>query len=149
MVFERPLSKYDEYNLVLHGFPNLLSDHKSWIFVNTGSFLFRNCNWSLDLLDALAPMAPKIWSAADGRVLKDAIRRPHGLRVAQGNYYLVDAGYTNCQGGAKMDGRQWLQSGFANAPQSMMEQATVMWHKSHSTYYIENQDIETPVATGL
>ncbi|KAI9118870.1 hypothetical protein K1719_010315 [Acacia pycnantha] len=31
-------------------------------------------------------------SAADGRVLRDAIRRQHGLRVPQGNYYLVDAG---------------------------------------------------------
>ncbi|KAK8265848.1 hypothetical protein V6Z12_D12G205600 [Gossypium hirsutum] len=32
---------------------------KSWIALNTGSFLFRNCQWSLDLLDAWAPMGPK------------------------------------------------------------------------------------------
>ncbi|KAK4278788.1 hypothetical protein QN277_016587 [Acacia crassicarpa] len=37
-------------------------------------------------------------SAADGRVLRDATTRPHGLRVPLGNYYLVDAGYSNCQG---------------------------------------------------
>ena len=37
-------------------------------------------------------------SAADGRVLRDAISRRNGLRVPQGNYYLVDAGYTNCEG---------------------------------------------------
>ncbi|PRQ58091.1 putative xyloglucan 6-xylosyltransferase [Rosa chinensis] len=35
-------------------FPSL-----SWIALNTGSFLFRNCQWSLDLLDAWAPMGPK------------------------------------------------------------------------------------------
>ncbi|XP_054820822.1 uncharacterized protein LOC129319784 [Prosopis cineraria] len=35
-------------------------------------------------------------SAADGRVLRDAISRRNGLRVPQGYYYLVDAGYTNC-----------------------------------------------------
>ncbi|XP_057416004.1 probable xyloglucan 6-xylosyltransferase 5 [Lotus japonicus] len=59
MVFELPLSKYDDYNLVLHGYPDLLFEQKSWIAVNTGSFLFRNCQWSLDLLDAWAPMGPK------------------------------------------------------------------------------------------
>ncbi|KAG4930046.1 hypothetical protein AAZX31_17G099600 [Glycine max] len=59
MVFELPMSKYDEYNLVLHGYPDLLFEQKSWIAVNTGSFLFRNCQWSLDLLDAWAPMGPK------------------------------------------------------------------------------------------
>ncbi|KAL0319825.1 UNVERIFIED_CONTAM: hypothetical protein Sradi_5244000 [Sesamum radiatum] len=34
-------------------------------------------------------------SAADSRVLPDAIHRPHGLRVPSGNYYLCDNGYTN------------------------------------------------------
>ncbi|XP_011047184.1 PREDICTED: putative glycosyltransferase 5 [Populus euphratica] len=59
MVFEIPLSKYDKHNLVIHGYPDLLFEQKSWIALNTGSFLFRNCQWSLDLLDAWAPMGPK------------------------------------------------------------------------------------------
>ena len=59
MVFEVPLSKYEDYNLVIHGYPDLLFEQKSWIALNTGSFLFRNCQWSLDLLDAWAPMGPK------------------------------------------------------------------------------------------
>ncbi|XP_057535251.1 uncharacterized protein LOC130813435 [Amaranthus tricolor] len=37
-------------------------------------------------------------SAHDGRVLRDVITRPNGLKVPQGSYYLVDAGYTNCEG---------------------------------------------------
>ncbi|GMP62051.1 hypothetical protein CsSME_00024301 [Camellia sinensis var. sinensis] len=37
-------------------------------------------------------------SAADSRVLRDAINRPNGLRIPTGYYYLVDAGYTNGQG---------------------------------------------------
>lgn len=37
-------------------------------------------------------------SAADGRVLLDAIARRHGLVVPRGTYYLVDAGYTNGEG---------------------------------------------------
>ncbi|PPD83542.1 hypothetical protein GOBAR_DD19515 [Gossypium barbadense] len=37
-------------------------------------------------------------SVADGRVLRDAISRTHGLKVPHGCYYLVDAGYTNCEG---------------------------------------------------
>ncbi|KAH9623909.1 hypothetical protein KSS87_006334 [Heliosperma pusillum] len=34
-------------------------------------------------------------SAADGRVLKDAVSRGHSLKVPHGSYYLVDAGFTN------------------------------------------------------
>ncbi|KAM0006005.1 putative harbinger transposase-derived nuclease domain-containing protein [Helianthus debilis subsp. tardiflorus] len=37
-------------------------------------------------------------SAADGRVLRDALDRPHGLKVSRPGYYLVDAGYTNGEG---------------------------------------------------
>ncbi|XP_071731565.1 probable xyloglucan 6-xylosyltransferase 5 [Rutidosis leptorrhynchoides] len=59
MVFELPLSKYKNHNLVIHGYPDLLFNEKSWIALNTGSFLFRNCQWSLDLLDVWAPMGPK------------------------------------------------------------------------------------------
>ncbi|XP_043704045.1 probable xyloglucan 6-xylosyltransferase 5 [Telopea speciosissima] len=59
MVFQLPLSKYDQYNMVVHGYPDLMFEQKSWIALNTGSFLFRNCQWSLDLLDAWAPMGPK------------------------------------------------------------------------------------------
>ncbi|CAK7322819.1 unnamed protein product [Dovyalis caffra] len=59
MVFEIPLSKYDKHNLVIHGYPDLLFEQKEWIALNTGSFLLRNCQWSLDLLDAWAPMGPK------------------------------------------------------------------------------------------
>ncbi|CAL1381520.1 unnamed protein product [Linum trigynum] len=59
MVFEVPLSKYSNHNLVIHGYPDLLFEQKSWIALNTGSFLFRNCQWSLDLLDTWAPMGPK------------------------------------------------------------------------------------------
>ncbi|KAH6809883.1 Galactosyl transferase GMA12/MNN10 family protein [Perilla frutescens var. frutescens] len=66
IAFEIPLSKYEGYNMVVHGYPNLLFDEKSWIALNTGSFLLRNCQWSLDLLDAWAPMGPK------GRVRDEA-----------------------------------------------------------------------------
>lgn len=59
MVFELPMSKYKDYNMVIHGYPDLLFEQNSWIAINTGSFLFRNCQWSLDLLDAWAPMGPK------------------------------------------------------------------------------------------
>ncbi|KAK6144878.1 hypothetical protein DH2020_021698 [Rehmannia glutinosa] len=37
-------------------------------------------------------------SAADSRVLRDAVSRPNGLRVQNGNYYLCDCGYTNGPG---------------------------------------------------
>ncbi|XP_062118496.1 protein ALP1-like [Humulus lupulus] len=37
-------------------------------------------------------------SAADSRVLRDAISRTNGLKVPQGHYYLCDAGYPNGEG---------------------------------------------------
>ncbi|XP_074297131.1 uncharacterized protein LOC141627813 [Silene latifolia] len=37
-------------------------------------------------------------SAHDNRVLRDALSRKHPLRVPQGQYYLCDAGYMNCEG---------------------------------------------------
>ncbi|KAL0307700.1 UNVERIFIED_CONTAM: hypothetical protein Sangu_3014300 [Sesamum angustifolium] len=37
-------------------------------------------------------------SAADSRVLRDAIHRPNGLTVPTGNYYLCDNGYANADG---------------------------------------------------
>ncbi|XP_058216710.1 uncharacterized protein LOC131327575 [Rhododendron vialii] len=37
-------------------------------------------------------------SATDSRILGNAMERPHGLRVPHGQYYLVDAGYTNGNG---------------------------------------------------
>ncbi|XVF07196.1 hypothetical protein REPUB_Repub06bG0117700 [Reevesia pubescens] len=37
-------------------------------------------------------------SAADSRVLRDAISKRNGLKVPKGFYYLCDAGYTNGEG---------------------------------------------------
>ncbi|KAK9271423.1 hypothetical protein L1049_027013 [Liquidambar formosana] len=37
-------------------------------------------------------------SAANSRVLRDAVSRRHGLKVPRGFYYLVDAGYSNGEG---------------------------------------------------
>jgi xyloglucan 6-xylosyltransferase len=59
MAFELPLERYDGHNLIIHGYQDLLFEKHSWIALNTGSFLLQNCQWSLDLLDAWAPMGPK------------------------------------------------------------------------------------------
>jgi xyloglucan 6-xylosyltransferase len=59
MAFEVPMEKYEGMNLIVHGFHNLLFDQHRWIGLNTGSFLIRNCQWSLDLLDAWAPFGPE------------------------------------------------------------------------------------------
>ncbi|KAJ7567534.1 hypothetical protein O6H91_02G151700 [Diphasiastrum complanatum] len=56
MAFELPLDKYTNYNLVVHGWENLVFEKKSWVGLNMGVFLIRNCQWSLDLLDAWAAM---------------------------------------------------------------------------------------------
>ncbi|KAL2642553.1 hypothetical protein R1flu_010140 [Riccia fluitans] len=59
MLFEVPMEKYTDYNLVLHGWDDMVYKRKNWIGLNTGSFLIRNCQWSLDLLDLWAPFGPR------------------------------------------------------------------------------------------
>lgn len=58
MAFEPPWDRYMPYNLVFHGWHDLVYKEKNWVGLNTGSFFIRNCQWSLDLLDAWAPMGP-------------------------------------------------------------------------------------------
>ncbi|KAG0557975.1 hypothetical protein KC19_11G170000 [Ceratodon purpureus] len=59
MSFEVPLEKYENFNLVMYGFDHKVYQQKLWTGLNTGSFFIRNCQWSMDLLDAWAPMGPK------------------------------------------------------------------------------------------
>ncbi|XP_057788218.1 uncharacterized protein LOC131005322 [Salvia miltiorrhiza] len=64
---------------------------KGQISTNVLGVCDRHCNFSYVLSG---------WegSAADSRVLRDAIRRPHGLKVPKGKYYLCDNGYANSEG---------------------------------------------------
>ncbi|XP_071728290.1 probable xyloglucan 6-xylosyltransferase 3 [Rutidosis leptorrhynchoides] len=59
MVFDLPLWKYKDHNLVIQGYYDMLMKDKSWYALNTGDFFLRNCQWTLDLLDAWAPMGPQ------------------------------------------------------------------------------------------
>ncbi|KAL6644941.1 hypothetical protein ACP70R_016549 [Stipagrostis hirtigluma subsp. patula] len=59
MAFELPWERYASHNLVLHGWEAKVFEERSWVGINTGSFLIRNCQWALDLLDAWAPMGPR------------------------------------------------------------------------------------------
>ncbi|XP_012851102.1 PREDICTED: putative nuclease HARBI1 [Erythranthe guttata] len=56
-------------------------------------------------------------SAADSRILRDAVTRDNGLRVPTGNYYLVDNGYTNGEGFlAPYRGCRYHLDAYANGP---------------------------------
>ncbi|KAA0055632.1 retrotransposon protein [Cucumis melo var. makuwa] len=64
-------------------------------------------------------------SAADSRILRDAISRENGLEVPNGYYYLCDAGYPNAEGfltpyrGQRYHLQEWR--GTANAPTNAKE----------------------------
>ncbi|TKW01095.1 hypothetical protein SEVIR_8G155400v4 [Setaria viridis] len=58
MDFSLPLAtKYAGRNFVAYGWPDKI-ERKSWLGINNGVFLLRNCQWSLDLLDEWARMGP-------------------------------------------------------------------------------------------
>ena len=58
MDFRPPLRRYRGHNLVVHGWPRLVFEARSWTSLNAGVFLIRNCQWSLDFMDAWAAMGP-------------------------------------------------------------------------------------------
>ncbi|XP_057772239.1 xyloglucan 6-xylosyltransferase 2-like [Salvia miltiorrhiza] len=75
MAYEVPWERYKDHNFVMHGWNEMIYDEKNWIGLNTGSFLLRNCQWSLDILDTWAPMGPKGKVREDaGKVLTSALK---------------------------------------------------------------------------
>ncbi|KAL5706716.1 hypothetical protein ACHQM5_024849 [Ranunculus cassubicifolius] len=59
MHFKLPLDRYRDRNLIVHGWPHLVYDTKSWVSLNAGIFLIRNCQWSMDFMDVWASMGPQ------------------------------------------------------------------------------------------
>ncbi|KAM7520389.1 hypothetical protein LguiB_019351 [Lonicera macranthoides] len=59
MEFKPPLDRYKDFNFVVHGWPHLIYDRKSWTSLNAGVFLIRNCQWSLDFMEVWASMGPQ------------------------------------------------------------------------------------------
>ncbi|KAL6654128.1 hypothetical protein ACP70R_007593 [Stipagrostis hirtigluma subsp. patula] len=58
MDFTLPLAKYAGRNLVVYGWEREVYEVGSWVGLNAGVFLIRNCQWSLDLMDEWARMGP-------------------------------------------------------------------------------------------
>ncbi|CAL5326127.1 hypothetical protein CsSME_00005532 [Camellia sinensis var. sinensis] len=59
MEFKLPLKRYRDHNLVVHGWAHLIYEEKSWVSVNAGVFLIRNCQWSMDFMQVWASMGPQ------------------------------------------------------------------------------------------
>uniref|UniRef100_A0A1D1XXU7 Putative glycosyltransferase 7 n=1 Tax=Anthurium amnicola TaxID=1678845 RepID=A0A1D1XXU7_9ARAE len=59
MEFKLPLHRYRGHNLVVHGWPHLVYEQRSWTSLNAGVFLIRNCQWSMDFLEVWASTGPQ------------------------------------------------------------------------------------------
>ncbi|KAJ1275782.1 hypothetical protein BS78_05G162600 [Paspalum vaginatum] len=78
MDFSLPLSRYGDYNLVLYGWPKEVYERRSWLGLNAGVFLIRNCQWSLDFMDEWARMGPAYPEHARwGKTLRKALTKKH------------------------------------------------------------------------
>ncbi|KAL1537064.1 glycosyltransferase 6-like [Salvia divinorum] len=78
MDFVPPLSRYKDFNMVVHGWPLLLEQRHTWTGINAGVFLLRNCQWALDFLDVWASMGPQSpdyakWGKTLSSIFKDKI----------------------------------------------------------------------------
>ncbi|MCD7471025.1 hypothetical protein HAX54_011304 [Datura stramonium] len=51
--------RYKAHNFVVHGWEKLIYEQQSWTSINAGVFLIRNCQWSMDLMEAWAKMGPQ------------------------------------------------------------------------------------------
>ncbi|CAL5370948.1 unnamed protein product [Camellia sinensis] len=58
MEFKLPMKKYESYNFIINGWENMIYERKSRFAMNTGIFLIRNCQWSMDFMEAWARMSP-------------------------------------------------------------------------------------------
>lgn len=58
MEFKIPLEKYKNHNVILDGRPDELFEKRSWVGINAGVVLFRNCQWTMEFLNAWASMGP-------------------------------------------------------------------------------------------
>ncbi|KAL2906456.1 putative glycosyltransferase 7 [Bienertia sinuspersici] len=78
MDFSLPLEKYKVHNLIIHGWPKLVFEKKSWTGLNAGVFLIRNCQWSMDLLEKwveFGPISPNYekWGKIQKSAFKDKL----------------------------------------------------------------------------
>lgn len=78
MDFEVPLERYKNHNMVVHGWPRLVHEKKTWTGINAGVFLIRNCQWGLDFIDVWASMGPQSpdydkWGKTLSSMFKDKI----------------------------------------------------------------------------
>lgn len=78
MEFKLPLERYRNHNVVVHGWPKLIYEAKSWTSLNAGVFLIRNCQWSMDFMDTWANMGPigadyAKWGQVQRSTFKDKI----------------------------------------------------------------------------
>ncbi|KAE8655832.1 Galactomannan galactosyltransferase 1 [Hibiscus syriacus] len=78
MEFKLPLQRYKNQNLVVHGWPKLIYNSKSWTSLNAGIFLMRNCQWSMDFINTWSNMGPmskeyKKWGRIQRSTFKDKL----------------------------------------------------------------------------
>lgn len=77
MTFEVPFHRYENHNMILHGFEDLVFQKHSWVGINAGSFLMRNCQWSLDMLDTWTSMGhPRVAVEVGKRLSEVLLDRP-------------------------------------------------------------------------
>lgn len=75
MDFKPPLERYKDYNLVVGGSPELIYEKPSWMGLNAGVFYIRNCQWSMDFIEAWAKMGPQTPNYEKwGQILKSTIK---------------------------------------------------------------------------
>eukprot|EP00897_Mesotaenium_endlicherianum_P001848 jgi/Mesen1/1691/ME000137S00605 len=69
MLFDIPMASYEKYEMVVPGYYDHVYKHKDWVGLNTGVFLTRNNQWTLDLLDLWAVFGPNGKVRAEAGVL--------------------------------------------------------------------------------
>ncbi|XP_058080941.1 glycosyltransferase 6-like [Magnolia sinica] len=94
MDFRLPLAKYKSHNLIVHGWPREIYERKSWVGLNAGVFLIRNCQWSMDFMDVWANMGPQSpeyekWGEIQQSVMKNK-RLPESDDQAALVYFLLE-----------------------------------------------------------
>ncbi|KAL2634839.1 hypothetical protein R1flu_006318 [Riccia fluitans] len=59
MTFQMPFERYENHNMIIHGWEHKVFGEKDWCGLNAGVFLLRNSQWTLDFLDLWARLGVK------------------------------------------------------------------------------------------
>ncbi|KAL3697620.1 hypothetical protein R1sor_011696 [Riccia sorocarpa] len=134
MNYEVPLDRYQNHNFVVHGSADLVYEKKQAAGLSTAAFLIRNCQWSLDFLEAWATMADKEFEEKWGIFLSEHLTDRPQDEPAEDQSAAV---YTLARDPSRWSSKVYMEK----------EDMSVSWKNADLEALIDKPDLTPPFVT--